>query len=267
MDSNRRFKPTALITGASGGIGLELAEVFAEEGFDLIVVARREPELAMLARRLEKQWGTRVTVLPTDLLGENAAQHLFDQVQAENIEVDVLVNNAGLLDMGSFREIGLDAHMRLIQLNIATLTALSHLWLGPMVARGSGRILNVASIAGFQPIPSLACYAAAKAFVLSLTESLSEELQGTGVTITALCPGFTKTDMVERAQESNRGPKLPDFLVADVSPVAREGYEACMAGRVIAVPGIANRLHSRMVGAYPRWLVRSVGGLIGRNTF
>ena len=265
MSASTPRSPTALITGASGGIGHELAGVFAEQGFDLIVVARREDRLTELAARLEGDHGTKVTVLAADLLEESAARGLYDAVADRKLEVDVLVNNAGVLDLGAFVEIDLEAHMRLIQLNVATLTALTHLWLGPMLERGRGRILNVASVAGFQPVPSLAVYAAAKAFVLSFSEALSEEIRGSGVTVTALCPGLTRTEMFTRAEQSREGFELPGFLLSDAHEVAREGYAACMNGTVIAVPGALNRLHSQFVGTYPRWLVRTVGGLVGRR--
>jgi uncharacterized protein len=265
MSAEQGAAPTALITGASGGIGLELAGVFAEHGFDLIVVARREERLLELGDRLEREHQRRVTVLAADLLAEGAARRLHETIAGAGLEVDVLVNNAGVMELGAFREIDLDTHLRLIQLNVASLTALTHLWLAPMLARGSGRILNVASIAAFQPVPSLAVYAATKAFVLSLTESLSEELRGSGVTVTALCPGFTRTEMYERAQASNDAVGLPGFLLSDAREVARDGYAACMKGEVIAVPGVLNRVHTRTVGVYPRWLVRGVGGLFGRR--
>jgi short-subunit dehydrogenase len=264
MSSGRR--QTTLITGASSGIGLELASIFAEKGFDLVLVARREDRLRALAERLESAHRVRVTVLPMDLLTDGAPTHLFEAVGRQGIEIDVLVNNAGVLEVGAFREIGLEDQLRLIDLNVRALVALTHLWLAPMLARGGGRILNVASLAAFQPVPSMTVYAAAKAFVLSLTESLSEELRGTGVTLTALCPGLTRTEMADRAKESSEAVRwLPDVLIADVEGVAREGYEACMEGRVVAVPGVPNRLVSTLVGTYPRWLVRRVGGWFGRR--
>lgn len=263
-----RGRLTALITGASSGIGLELAKIFARNGFDLVLVARREHRLRTLASELESDPRARATVLPADLLAEEAPRRLFDAVAEAGIEVDVLVNDAGVLDLGAFREIPLASHLRLIELNVSALVALTHLWVPAMVARGSGRILNVASLAAFQPVPSLAVYAATKAFVLSLTEALSEELRGTGVTVTALCPGLTHTDMVDRAQASSEAMRnLPGVLVADVESVARDGFRACMAGRVVAVPGLSNRLYSRLVGSYPRALVRAVGGFLGRRNF
>ena len=258
---------TALITGASGGIGLELARVFAEHGFDLIIVARRENELEALAERCRGQQGVRVHVLPMDLLVPDAPAKLIQQIEDSGLDVDVLVNNAGLMDMGGFAEIEIDRHERLLQLNVIVLTSLARRLVPAMIDRGRGRILNVASTSSFQPVPSMALYAASKAFVLSLSESLSEELKGTGVTVTALCPGLTKTDMYDRAHDEHANVRsVPGFLLSDVEAVAREGFEACVAGRAVVVPGLPNQLLAGAVGLYPRWLVRGIGGLIGRRS-
>jgi short-subunit dehydrogenase len=262
-----RSRETALITGASGGIGLELARVFAKQGFDLIVVARRAAELEALAERCRREHGVRVGVRPTDLLELAAPSKLVQQLHDDGLEVDVLVNNAGLMDMGGFAAIDIDQHERLLQLNVMVLTSLTRRILPAMIERGHGRILNVASTSAFQPIPSMALYAASKAFVLSLSESLSEELKGTGVTVTALCPGFTKTNMLDHAQEEHSMARnIPGFLLSEVEDVAREGFEACLAGKAVVVPGLPNQMVASAVGFYPRWLVRGVGGLIGRRS-
>jgi short-subunit dehydrogenase len=260
-------RETALITGASAGIGLELARQFAKHGFDLIIVARREAELAALAERCRSEYGVRVQALPMDLLVSQASAKLVGQIEDEGLSVDVLVNNAGLMDMGDFAEIETDRHERLLQLNIIVLTSLTRRLLPAMIERGRGRILNVASTSSFQPVPSMALYAASKAFVLSLSESLSEEFKGTGVTVTALCPGFTRTEMYDRAHDEFAAARsIPEFLVSDVETVAREGYEACVAGRAVVVPGLPNQLMAGAVGLYPRWMVRGIGGLIGRRS-
>ncbi|MCP3983602.1 MAG: SDR family oxidoreductase [bacterium] len=262
-----RAQGSALITGASAGIGLELAHVFARNGFDLIVVARRQAELEALAERCQKEYAAHVHVLPMDLLAPNAPANLVEQLDDEGLPVDVLVNNAGLMELGDFAEIDIESHERLMQLNVVVLTSLTRLLLPGMLRRDSGRILNVASTSSFQPVPSMALYAASKAFVLSLSESLSEELKESGVTVTALCPGITKTAMYERSLD-NHGmvPMIPGFFLSEVGDVAREGYEACMEGRAVVVPGLPNRLLASAVQLYPRWLVRSVGGLIGRQS-
>jgi short-subunit dehydrogenase len=262
-----RAQETALITGASGGIGLELARVFAEHGFDLIVVARRESELEALAERCRAEHEVHVRVLPMDLLVPEAPAKLVQQLEADGLDVDVLVNNAGLMDVGVFADIGAGQHERLLQLNVVVVTSLTRRLLPAMIGRGRGRILNVASTSSFQPVPSMALYAASKAFVLSLSESLSEELKGTGVTVTALCPGLTKTDMYERAKDQHvMARNVPGLFLSDVEDVAREGYQACVAGRAVVVPGLPNRLVASAVQLYPRWLVRTVGGLVGRRS-
>lgn len=260
-------RETALISGASAGIGFEMAMLFAQKGFDLIVLARRAAELEALAERCVREHDVHVTVIAMDLLAPGAVEKLVQRLDDEGLEVDVLVNNAGLLDMGAFATIELERHERLLQLNIVVLTTLARRLLPGMIARRRGRILNVASISAFQPIPSLALYAASKAFVLSLSESLSEELRGTGATVTALCPGFTKTDMLGRAQDEHETAReIPGFMVSDVKDVAREGVEGCLSGTVVVVPGAPNRMMARSIGFYPRWLVRGVGGLIGRRS-
>jgi len=268
MSSSARHpaRGTALVTGASAGIGRELAGIFAAGGYDLVLVARSEDKLTEVAEDVRRDHGRRATVLARDLLQPGAAAELLAATLAAGVEVDVLVNDAGVLELGAFVETPLDALERMVELNVRALTSLTRLFVPGMIARGGGRILNVASSASFQPIPSLAVYAATKAFVLSLTEALSEELRGTGVTVTALCPGLTATHMTDYAKETNpMASVFPDFLMADATEVARRGYEACMAGHVIEVPGLANRVLTDWSRLQPRWVVRTLGGLIGRR--
>jgi short-subunit dehydrogenase len=256
-------KGLALITGASRGIGAELAKQFAEGGYDLVLVARSAGQLLDLAASINKDYGRWATTVPADLGQPGAAQKLSRQLQEENIEVDVLVNNAGLLDSGEFTDISLQDHLRLIDLNIAALTALTHQFLGPMRQRGRGRILNVASLASFQPVPQLAVYAASKAYVLSLTEALSQELKGTGVTITALCPGFVRTDMTTGGA-AGEDLHLPSALMLSPEFVAQEGFKACMKGETIHVPGLGGRLVAGITDLQPRAVRRVTSGLLGR---
>jgi short-subunit dehydrogenase len=257
-------KSTVLITGASSGIGEALARIFAGEGYDLILVARSEQKLEQLADELAAEHGAIIAVRPADLADAGSAEHLARGLQREGLEVDILVNNAGVLEHGAFVDVAPEDHQRMIQLNVAGLTDILAWFVPDMVARGSGRILNVASIAAFQPFPSLATYAATKAYVLSLSEALSEELRGTGVTVTTLCPGVTATNMVAGA-----GPvadSLPSALIGDVEKVAREAYRACLSGTPIVVPGAPNLALTLAARATPKWLVRRVTGLIGRST-
>jgi short-subunit dehydrogenase len=257
---------TVLVTGASSGIGEALAKNFAVGGCDLVLVARSEDKLRRLARLLKTEAGTKIRVEVADLSRRGAAKKLAAKLHREGVEIDILVNCAGVLEHGRFAEMKAGAHQDLIDLNVSGLTEMLQYFLPPMIERGKGRILNVASIAAFQPVPSLATYAATKAYVLSLTESLSEELAGTGVTITALCPGITATNMVARATEKSQGLKIPGFVVGDVEDVAEQGYRACLKGDVICVPGAVNLAATLTGRATPKWLLRRISGVMGRYT-
>lgn len=252
-------RPTALITGASSGIGTELARVFAKNGYNLIVTARRETRLAALAGEL----GGIATVhaVPVDLARSKGPERLIEAVTGLGLEVDVLVNNAGVISTEPMLDADRGELAGLINLNVRALTELTHHYGRKMVARGYGRILNVASVASFQPVPGMSVYAASKAFVLSLTESLSEELRGTGVTVTALCPGPTRTEMASSLEAAG----LASWFLADAAAVAREGFDACRSGQVIRVPGVANQALVSWSQYQPRWLVRALGGLAARS--
>jgi uncharacterized protein len=257
---------TALITGASAGIGEELARCFAREGFNLVLVARNAEKLKILAKELAQEHGIKAWVAPADLSEEQAAQKLHASMKRAKRKIDVLVNNAGVLNHGSFVDMASAKHYAMIDLNITGLTAMIAEFAPAMVERGYGRILNVASIAAFQPIPMLATYAATKAYVLSLTESLSEEFKGTGVTITALCPGITATNMFSGAKaESTQLNKLPSFLIGDAKVVAQEGFDACMRGDAIKVSGTVNKVSIVAGRVTPKWLLRKVSGVLVRS--
>ena len=265
--AKRRTAKTALITGASSGIGEALAACFAKDGFDLVLVARSADKLTALAGKLAAAHGIHVRVEPADLSLPGAAEALAAALRRKKVGIDILVNNAGVLEHGAFAEMPPARHQELISLNVAGLTAMLAHFLPTMVERGQGRILNVASIAAFQPVPSLATYAATKAYVLSLTESLAEELKGTGVSITALCPGVTATNMISTVQAANaRMAQMPGFLVGDAAAVAAEGYAACMKGEVIRVPGVVNQAMTLASRAAPKWLLRRIYGSLGRMT-
>jgi short-subunit dehydrogenase len=260
-------RPIALITGASSGIGESLTHCFAQDGHDLVLVARSADKLQALATQLRELHSVEVLVLPTDLAKSGAAQQLTATLKRRRRVPDVLVNCAGVLEQRLFADMQPAGHQAIIDLNISALTAMLAYLLPLMVQRGSGRVLNVASIAAFQPIPWLATYAASKAYVLSLTESLSEELKGTGVTVTALCPGITATSMLSHATQANQQlNKLPAFLIGNVDEVARQGFDACMRGDVICVPGVINQVVTLASRGAPKWLVRRVGGLFARKT-
>ena len=268
-NANKRM-PTALITGASSGIGEALAHCFAEAGHHLVLVARNRAKLRTLADELARRHGIVAGVQVADLSQTGAATRLAATLRRKRWAVDVLVNNAGVLAQGSFVDLTPESQQQIIDLNIRGLTAMLSAFLPDMVrraARGSvGRVLNVASIAAFQPVPTLATYAASKAYVLSLTESLAEELKDSGVTVTALCPGITATHMLSAAKDANdKVGHIPGFLVGDVNEVARQGFKACMKGEVICVPGAINRAAMIASRGTPRWLVRRLGGMLGRK--
>ncbi len=257
-------KGRTLVTGASAGIGAEIARVFGREGHDLVLVARRESQLQALKEEIEKAHGVAVTVHAADLGVPGAPGELAARLADDGLDVDILVNNAGILFDGPFHEIELEEHLSLVQVNIAALVAMSHLFLGPMRERGYGRIVNIASTSAFQPVPGLACYAASKSFVLSLTESMSVELKGSGVTMTAICPGFTATDMVKKMEDDQWG-GVANALAMKPSQVAEETYRACMKGRPVHVNGPLNKVAATFVQHQPRWLVRSIVGYMTRK--
>ena len=259
-------RPTALVTGASSGIGEALAGCFAAAKHDVILVARSEGKLKALAEKLAAKHGVAVSVQPADLSQPGAAAQLFATLSRKHSSVDVLVNCAGVLEQGAFTAIDHAAHQAIIDLNISGLTAMLSAFVPGMVERGRGRVLNVASVAAFQPVPTLASYAASKAYVLSLSESLAEELRGTGVTVTTLCPGITATNMLAQAAGANdKLGQLPAFLIADVQDVADLAFTATMNGDAICVPGAFNQVAMIASRGTPKWLVRRIGGLIGRK--
>lgn len=249
---------TALVTGASSGIGLELAKLLAADGHDLVLVARREDKMRELGSELTAAHGVKVTVMAADLSKPGAAAQVVDQVNAAGLAIDVLINNAGFGTYGKFAtETRLEDESALLQVNVVALTELAKLLLPGMVKRGRGRIMNVASTAAFQPGPLMAVYYATKAYVLSLSEALSNELSGTGVTVTALCPGLTASGFQAVAgMEHSRlvaGRKMPTS-----AEVARAGYQAMVRGEVIHVPGMMNKVLAASVRVIPRPAVRSI---------
>ncbi len=242
---------TALITGASSGIGLELAKIHAKKGGHLVLIARNEEKLNLIKQEIETQYGVRVLVLAKDLSVENVAVDIFEQLKNQQIEIDYLINNAGFGDYGMFYETDWEKEHKMINLNITTLTHLTKLFLKDMLVRGNGKIMNVASTASFQPGPGMAVYYATKAYVLHFTEAIANEVADKGVTITALCPGATESGFQERAnmQESKlvKGKKLPTS-----KQVAQYGYTAMMKGKVVAIEGLMNKILATSVRFIPR---------------
>lgn len=247
---------TALITGASFGIGLELARIFAREKYNLVLVARTADKLRQLASELEKAHGTRSLMLAVDLTEPGASAYVFDQTTRADVVVDVLVNNAGFGQYGLFAESDLEECLRQIQLNVATLTHLTRLYLPGMIERKSGGILNVASTAAFQAGPLMAVYFATKAYVLHFSEAIANELQGTGVTVTCLCPGATTTEFHKRAHAT--GMRLLKMGAMDARSVAEDGYRALMAGKPVVISGFKNWLVAQSVRFSPRRMVTAI---------
>ncbi|MBQ4379446.1 MAG: SDR family oxidoreductase [Treponema sp.] len=248
---------TALITGASGGIGLELARLFAKDGYNLILAARRLEKLNELKTELETSHRVSVTVLSLDLSIPGSAKELFDFTQSQNLSVDILVNNAGFGDFSLFADSSLQKQQSMIQLNVTSLTELTKYFLPQFISRKSGRILNVASIASFMPGPKMAVYYATKAFVRSFSEALSVELKHSGVTVTALCPGPVSTDFWDRA-EAQKSSLFKHFLFADSKKVALYGYRRLMKGKVLAIPYFSTRVCVFLTKILPRSLVRNL---------
>ena len=250
-----------LITGASAGIGQAIAERFAANGHDLVLVARRQAELEALAAKLSHDHGIDALPISADLTDDDAPEYLLEIIGAR--DVGILVNNAGVLSSGSFRRMDDDAIEAMIELNIGALTRMCHEFADRLVERGGGRIVNIASIAAFQPVPNLAVYAATKAYVLSLSEALSLELARKGVTVTAVCPGYTDTAMLRGPVTEAAGKiNIPEFTVLDPETVARAAYKACMRGDAIEVPGIGYSAAMAVTGVLPRWVKRRLTRLI-----
>lgn len=246
----------ALVTGASGGIGLELARVLAREGYSLVLVARRAAEMEKLASELKQAHQTESVVLSADLATHEGTDAVARAVTERGLEVDVLVNNAGYGLAGRFEVLPADSQLGMIDLNIRALTALTRAFLPGMVARKRGRVLNVASSAAFQPGPMMAVYYATKAYVLSFSTAINEELRGTGVTATALCPGYTETGFAARAAEHQR-PRLFSGPLGklDARQVAEAGYRAMVRGKPVLVPGFMNLLGAWSAPFTPRPLL------------
>ena len=250
------MRPVVLITGASGGIGLELAKIFAEKKQDLVLVARSAQKLESLQKELTECQGVRVDVIPKDLSRREAARELFEEVRSKGLFVEILVNNAGVGSFGAFAEIELSAHENQMDLNMVSLTQLTRLFLQPMLERKRGKIMNVASTAAFQPGPMMAVYYASKAYVLHLSEALADELRGSGVTVTALCPGPTRTGFQEKADMG--GSKLFRSAVMSAESVAREGYLGLMRGQAVVITGFRNKLLANSARFAPRSLMTRI---------
>lgn len=246
-----------LITGASKGIGLELAKIFAKNKYNLILVARSEELLNNIKLEFEKDYNIKVEVIAIDLTKENASYELYEKTSKLDLRVEHLINNAGFGDYGNFLETSDAKNLNMIELNIIVLMQLCKLYASDMKKYGYGKILNVASIASFLSGPLMTTYYASKAFVLSFSEGLAREFKGTGITVTALCPGTTKTNFfdVASANESNL---LNNLKPVSADKVARYGYKKMMKGKAIAIHGFKNRMMIFAIRFVPRSLVRNI---------
>lgn len=245
---------TALVTGASSGIGLEFTKLLAKDGYNLVLVARNKAGLDKVVEEMQK-YNVEVKSIAKDLSVPSSAQEIYDELHNENISINVLINNAGFATYGLFIETDIQKELQELQVNIVTLTYLTKLFSRDMVTKGEGRILNVSSTAAFQPGPLMAVYYASKAYVLHFSEAIANELEGTGVTVTALCPGPTSTHFVQAAKMKES--KVSKEFVTSASVVAEIGYKGMLQGKTVIVPGLRNRFGELLVKLRPRKMVIS----------
>lgn len=260
----KTVKKTALITGASSGIGKALAAEFAKDGYDLVLAARSVGKMQALADELQQRYAIQVTVIGADLETPEGASRLHADIQARNITLSALVNNAGYGTFGEFKDSALAPELAMMQLNMATVVALTKLFMPDLIAT-RGKVLNVASTAAFQPGPYMAVYFATKAFVLSFTEAIAAELAAQGVTVTALCPGPTASGFQDKADMGDsalvKGKKLPTS-----EAVAAQGYRALQRGQRVFIPGAVNWLLAQSVRFAPRNLVTALTQYMSKPT-
>ncbi|MDQ3021059.1 MAG: SDR family oxidoreductase [Bacteroidota bacterium] len=249
---------TVLITGATTGIGYELSKLFAKDKYDLIITARSESKLKEVSEKLSKEFSVNVKFITKDLAKSGAAKELYEEVKNEkkNIDIDILVNNAGFGTHGSFGGSDPDTDLEMIQLNVTSLVALTKFFLNDMIKINSGKIMNVASTAAFQPGPMMAIYYATKSFVLSFSEAIDEELSDTKISVTAFCPGPTKTEFQVRAGIKNTKLVNKGFSsMMSAEEAARAGYHGLMKGKRIVIPGLMNKVFPQLIRFSPRNLV------------
>lgn len=249
-------KHTALVTGASGGIGTELARLFAADGHDLVLVGRRRDRLDALASELAARHHVRCTVLARDLARAGEGTAVFGEIESLDLDISVLVNNAGFATYGPFAGTDLQRQLDLLRVNIEALTELTWRSLPGMIEKRRGHVLNVASTAAFQPGPLMAVYYASKAYVLSFSEAIAEETRGTGVTVTALCPGPVATGFQAAAEMD--GARLLRVPGPDAAAVARAAYAGMWRGRRVVVPGALNRLAAQAYRVLPRGVMTRI---------
>ena len=258
-------KRVAIVTGGGRGIGLSIAKSLTMGGVGVVIadagvsIDGTDPDPSV-AQTAASEIGGAAIAFSESITTPSAAEALVDYANKSFGRIDIVVNNAAISNQEAFGDASTETIMRIMSLNMTAVARLTHHFLPDMIKRRSGRILNVASLASFHPMPSMDLYAATKAFVLSMTESLAENLKGTGVSITALCPGLTDTDALNRRIAGS----LPPFLIAQAEQVANEGFDALMSQQVIRIPGESNKLATIWAQHQPRWLIRSLGGLVSK---
>lgn len=256
---------TVLITGASAGIGAEFADVFASNGFNLVITARRADRLQAVADRLRQRYRVRVAVVAADHSRRETPHQLMEQIAALGMTIDALVNNAGYGIPGTYIAASWERHEAMLQVMVTGLAELTHRVLPGMLSRKYGRIINVASLAGLVPAPAgHTLYAASKAFVIKFSEALSHEVRQHGVHVTALCPGFTHTEFHDVTGTREQMNRMPPWMWMDAPTVARQGYDAVMAGQSIYINGRLNRAIEKLVRYVPQNVVRRIGRRVGR---
>ncbi|MBK1986822.1 SDR family oxidoreductase [Sphaerospermopsis aphanizomenoides BCCUSP55] len=257
IQSPIQCQETALITGAASGIGYQLACIFASANYNLVLVDRNEFKLLEIAIDFKEKFDILVKTIVKDLSIPTSPEEIFTELQQAGVHIDILVNNAGFGTYGLFNETNLISELEMLQVNLVCLTHLTKLFLKDMVKMGKGKILNVASAAAFQPGPLMAVYFATKAYVLSFSEAIANELEGTGVAVTVLCPGGTVSAFHERTGMAN-SKLVKSQKMMDAQTVAQIGYHALMTGKTIVVPGLLNKILAKIVGFFPRKMVTKI---------
>jgi short-subunit dehydrogenase len=251
------LKKTALITGASSGLGNEFCRLFAQDNYNLVLVARNKSGLEKLANELEEKYKIFVKIIVKDLSEDSAAEEIFNETQADKLFINILVNNAGFGQYGNFLETELAHEIKMIQVNIITLTKLTKLYSREMGNNGGGKILNVASTAAFLPGPFMAVYYATKAYVLNFSEALAKELSDSGITVTTFCPGTTKTNFHKNADIEING-TIKEKIIMEAEDAARQGYDGLKGGKSLVIPGVRNKLLTFGIKLVPRKFSMSI---------
>ena len=252
-----RINKTALVTGASTGIGNEISRLLAQDGYNLVLIARNEEKLKILSSELEDKYNIFAKVIVKDLSNPNSSQEIFNETQGMGLNISILINNAGYGSFGEFLDSKIENELNMLNVNVLSLTYLTYLYGREMIKLGGGKILNVASTAAFQAGPLMTVYYASKAYVLHFSEALANELQIHNITVTTLCPGPTKTNFQKRA-EMQESKLVSGRRIMDAAFVASEGYKGMKVGRTLVIPGIQNKVMSLGVKFLPRGIVTKI---------